>query len=208
MAGIYKLVQQNIQMQAMGAATINRRTVLVDVGGHMFKLHEQSLVKAGFTSLDQSWHPEYEKYRSMKKGGPQRLYMKGAEQIVTDVQVKKLETVAPTSFTEASMLKMMLINGIGTEATRVSSINSLVRDGVALASAPSNANGSVILRVTEWAQGIAAKLPTSLMGNEMTGLVTSAQDAARCGDGNPDRHLLEVIKWMLKVMPESEAVAT
>ena len=207
MDGIYKLVQQNIQMQAMGAAMIDRRTVLVDVEGHIFKLHEQSLAKAGFTNLVQPWHPDYEKYRSMKKGSPKRIYRKGAEEIVTGVQVKRLETVAPAPFTEASMLKMMLIDGIGTEATRVSSINSLMRDGMATASEPSNANGSVILHVTEWAQGVSAKLPASMMGNEMAKLVTSAQDAARRGDGNLDSYLLDAIKWMLKVMPESEVVA-
>jgi DNA topoisomerase-3 len=205
MVGIYNLVQNNIQMQALGATTINRRTVMVEVEGQMFKLHEQSIVEEGFTKRLQDWHPDFDKYQLLKKVAKRQLYKKGEETIVMGVTVKKLETVAPAPFTEASILKLMLKNGIGTEATRVSSINSLLRDGVAVVSV--HVGGPVILRATEWAQGIAAKLPASMMGNEMTLMVKSAQDAARRGDGNLDSYLLDVTKWILKVMPESEATA-
>jgi DNA topoisomerase IA len=117
--GIYNLVQQNIQMQVLGTTMINRRTELVDVEGYMFKLHEQSLVKEGFTNLVQPWHPDFDMYQSLKKAAKREVYKKGAELIVMGMDVKKLETVVPLHFTEASMLKLMLENGIGTDATRV-----------------------------------------------------------------------------------------
>ncbi len=207
MTSIYNLVKQNLQMQSMRAATINRRTVVVDVEGKLFKLHEQTLMKEGFTGLIQPWHPDFAKYRSMvKKGAIRKLYKKGSEMIVTGMEVKRLETIAPAPFNEASMLKMMLENGIGTEATRVSSINSLLRDGVATSGVAGR--GPVVLRPTDWAQDVVANLPSSVLGNNMTGMVKAAQEAARHSGGNLDSHLLEANKWMVGVIPESESVAS
>lgn len=208
MVEIFNLVQNNLQMQALGAATVNRRSVLVDIGGNAFKLQEQWVVpgKDGFVRAMQSDNPLYRRYQGLN-GRPQETYRKGEKLAVSDVKVKRLETAAPAPYNEASMLKMMAVNGIGTEATRVSSINSLVKDSVAVASAQTDEHGGalhgpIVLRSTDWAQGLTSKLPASIMGGEMTSLVKAGQDAARRGDVNLDRHLLAATKWMLWVMPE------
>ena len=196
-------------MQELGAVTINRRTIMVDVRGHAFRLQEQWVKpgKEGFAGALQSDHPLYRKYQALNIR-PGKAYRKGEKLVVSDVTVKKLATAAPAPYNEASILKMVAENSIGTEATRVSSINSLVKDGVAVASEQTDAHGAVlrapiILRSTDWAQGLASKLPASVMGGEMTLQVKAAQDAARHGDESLDRHLLDATKWMLWVMPES-----
>jgi DNA topoisomerase-3 len=208
MSEIFNLVQQNLQMQVFGATTVNRRTVLVDVGGSVFRLQEQWAVpgKEGFVRAMQPSHPLYRRYQSLSKR-PRQAYKKGAKLVVSNVETKCLETAAPAPFNEASMLKMMATNNLGTEATRVSAINSLVKDGVAVVSVPTDERdivlpAPVVLSSTNWAQDIASKLPASILGEEMTTLVKSAQETARSGEVNLDRHLLDATKWMLWAIPE------
>lgn len=210
MACVFNLVQNNLQMQALGAATVNRRSVLVDVGGNAFKLQEQWIDqgKEGFVRAMQSDNPLYRRYQGLNVR-PQKTYRKGEKLAVSDVNVKRLETAAPVPYNEASMLKMMAKEGVGTDATRVGSINSLVKDSVAVASAQPDEHGVVlrapiVLRSTDWAQGIASKLPASVLGGEMTLQVKAGQDAARCLDADTDRYLLDATKWVLRVMPEPD----
>ena len=208
MVEIFNLVQHNLQMQVSGAATVKRHTALVDVGGSVFKLQEQWAVpgKEGFVLAMPPDHPLYRRYQALIYS-PQQKYRKGTKLVVSNVEVKHLETTAPAPYNEASMLKMMSVNGIGTEATRVSSINSLVKDEVAVTSAQTDKHGVVlrapiVLRSTGWAQDLASKLPASVLGDDMTSLIKSAQDSARREDMNLDRHLLAALKWILVVMPE------
>jgi len=213
MAFIFNLVQNNLQMNKAGAATIHRRTIFLDVGGHVFKLQHQWLVpgKEGFVSAMRPENPQYEKYQTLSRL-PAQAYKKGAKLTIAKVQVNKLATVAPSSFTEASMLKMMSENGIGTEATRVNSINSLLRDGVAAAIAQTDERGvalhaPMMLRATEWANELVDNLPASVLGSDMSNQVKVAQNALRGNDIETDRFLIDATKWILRVMPQEEDVA-
>jgi len=107
------------------------------------------------------------------------------------------------------MLKMMSENNIGTEATRVNAINSMVKDGGAVATALTDERGialrtPVVLTSTQWAQGLVDKLPPSLLGSEMTSQVREAVDAVRAANVNTDPFFVGATKWILRVMPQED----
>lgn len=209
MAVIFNLISQNMQANDAGAATVHHRVRRFEFGRHMFQLDEQwaEPEDAGFLRLfangDQP--PALARCGALlnghssvpaKKGGPARL---------GDVRIEARNTVAPAHYDEASLLRMMAKNGIGTEATRIEAINSLARDKVADLSTPKDEYGldlraPIVIKPTKWGKWLHAALPGQVIGPDMVNHVSAATDAARRGDVNIDRHLLNATMWLVKVI--------
>lgn len=164
---IYNLVNQNIQMQYAVNTQANHHNVVIDFDGNRF----------GFEFFSQN-------ISELSSGDEIRIQ---------DIEVRTVQTSNTTRFTEGSLLRWMDELGIGTDATRVESIGSLVRDGVAIMKDgvfyPSNAG-----------IGMINALGQDICGNCMTDLMSDAIENARHGK-NTDTNLLNAIKWIVKVMP-------
>lgn len=207
MARIFNLVRQNLKMHSSGAVTIGRRTELVDVGGNGFKLQQQWIEpgKEGFVGALESNHPLYDKYKRISRRPP-KARKQGAKLTVSDVQANKLVTVEPEPFDEASMLRWMSGQGIGTEATRAGAINSLESNGMAVVITQTDDFGKelrapLVLKSTGWAKFLVRSLPPAILGSDMSMRVKAAQDAAKRGESDTDHHLLDATKWLLRVIP-------
>ena len=209
MATIYRLVQQNLKMHSLGAATITRRTVLVEVGGNVFKLQQQWMEQGqeGFVCALDSAHPLHKKFKGISRNTLQ-TYQQGTTLTVSEIQIYEMATAKPSYYNEASLLKLMSIHDIGTEATRVGAINSLVENGMAEAIMQTDDQGielhaPVILRSTAWAKFLAKNLPPSVLGKDMAMKVKDAQATVRDDDSDAAHLLLDATKWILRVMPEA-----
>jgi DNA topoisomerase-3 len=207
MVTIFNLIQQNLAMHSLGNAKINRRTVVVDVLGNKFKLQQRwsEKGKEGFISALPPEHPLYLKFKNVDRNVP-KFYHEGAKMTVVGIQVQQLETEAPPPYNESSLLQYMSLQGIGTEATRAVSICNLMKDGMALAftqlESPDNLfRIPISLCSTSWAKLLVNNLPPSILGSDMTDMVKSAQDAARIGETDTNKYLLDATKWMLRVVP-------
>jgi len=103
---------------------------------------------------------------------------------------------------------MMMAQGIGTEATRVGAINSLEGNDMAVTITQTDDYGNelrapLVLRSTKWAKYLVNNLPAAVLGTDMSMHVKAAQDAAKAGESDPNHHLLDATKWLLRVIPAS-----
>ena len=210
MVSIFNLIKQNLEMHSLGNVTISRRTVVANVLGNKFKLQQQWTEKGkeGFVSALRQDHPLYAKFKRVDRKAP-NVYRQGAKMTVLEIQIRQLETVTPPPHTEASLLKFMSSQGIGTEATRAGSISNLVKDGMALSftqiDSPDNLfRIPISLYSTDWANFLVNKLPPSILGSDMTDTVKAAQDAARLGETDTNKYLLDAVKWILRVIPDCQ----
>lgn len=121
------------------------------------------------------------------------------------IQTERKLTIAPEPFTEASMLRMMAKNGIGTEATRVEAIGGLVRDRVADVAAQTDEHGvelnkSLVISSTGVGRELIGKLPDAVTGPVMEQQLQKALSAVRGGQSDFSGHLLDATKWIARTI--------
>jgi DNA topoisomerase-3 len=187
MRAIFNEVQVNGVMQDLGCAKIFQRTTIFEFGGKQFKNVFQSTTEdeAGWMlcasqklkKLLVNNKPNFTKGQTVKAG----------------VKVSSTQSVPPAMFSESSLLKMMVDNEVGTEATRVETITDLVKDKVAII------DGNGEFQATLNGRKLMSMLP-SWLNAEMNQIVKEAVFQARrnCGDGQA--HLLGATKWLAKVI--------
>lgn len=106
--------------------------------------------------------------------------------------VIKCQSLIPIRYTEALLLKMMVDNGIGTEATRVDAIASLVRDRVATFD-------SNQLRPASTGRDLIERLPAGMI-EEMSRKTQEAIEQVKRDGGNGTTQLLSATKWLAKLI--------
>lgn len=179
---IFNLVRSNGVHQTLGAARVSQVTSVFDFGGHQFsnvtrtvKEDEAGWLLCAPAELDRLLNSVMPSFAVGQKvnGSP---------------TIERCERVAPRRYTEATLLRMMMENGLGTEATRVEAISSLLRDRVAsfdeFGIVPSDAGRS-----------LNAGIPDSVV-KDMSNMVKIYVEQVRNYGGDGSTQLLAATKWL------------
>lgn len=182
---VYRAISKNYDMNLMGPSVLSRSIVLLEVDGMTFN-HVSLAIKH---ESDPGWllmtSDEYARYR--RPGLPAGVFVAGRSYpIRTDVKV--CTSSPPPRYTEASLLDMIVRQNIGTEATRVSEIGSLISDGVA-----SLVDGAFL--PTGLGRNLINDLPSAVKGPDMSVMVQMAMASARLS-GLDKPHLAAAERWL------------
>lgn len=190
---IFNMVRLNCVLQSIGEAKLSVRKLVFDIGGEIFTAtdHWVDPLKphdAGWLICDPGRHIPLEKNRKT-------AMFKPGDQVNATLRVERKQTVPPERYTEAELLRHMARTGIGTEATRVYAIKTLVDDQVAKRTRVKTKR-SLELSPTESGASLIDRLPTSVTGTAMQDMLRNALKNARNGQVNLSGHLLGACKWL------------
>ena len=193
---VFNMVRLNGVLQDIGPATLTVRRLMFDVGGELFAATDRWVDPNRAAWL----HCVPERFDLLTHNRKESVFAVG-EQVPAKVQVERKVTVSPERYTEASMLRMMETIGIGTEATRVEAISSLVRERVADVSEQFDERGtalrkSLILGSTGTGRGLIGRLPDSVTGQAMEQQLNKALASVRGGQSDFSVHLINATKWI------------
>lgn len=191
---VFRAVTRNYNMNLLGPATLDRQIVVLEAGDMKFNyiaLEVKNEDDAGWLMLTSK---EFDSYRP---DGKISNYFEVGRTYPVNFVTKTKPTPSPSRFSEASLLEMMARKNIGTEATRVSEIGTLFRDGVATienGEIKPSANGLALMR----------DLPGVVSGSEMSEMVHTAIAFARLS-GSEAPLLNGAEKWLGAVIEEAKA---
>jgi DNA topoisomerase IA len=190
---IFRMVHLNGIMQMIGEATLNVRKLVFDISGEIFsatdywvdplKIHD-----AGWLLCDPDQHTPLE-------NNHKTAMFKPGDRINATLRVERKQTVSPERYTESELLRHMASAGIGTEATRVEAINTLVKDQVAKRT-EAKTGRSLVLSPTEIGMHLIDRLPPSITGSAMENMLRNALKNVRSGQASLSGHLHEAFKWL------------
>ncbi len=120
---------------------------------------------------------------------------KPGDRISATLRVERKQTARPERYTEAELLRHMASAGIGTEATRVEAINTLVRDQVANR-IEVKTKWSLEVSPTESGMHLLGQLPPSITGSAMENMLRNALKNVRNGQVGLSGHLHDAFKWL------------
>lgn len=184
---IFRLVHTNDVMNYIGPARATSRTTVVDFGGTLFRnvttwVTEDKL--AGWMLCDQQ---EYNKFLDKPKLNlAPGQHIKGGWPSVVHEPAEE-----PVPYGEASLLRMMVEKGIGTEATRVEAVTSLTRNGMAVIR-----DGAFV--PTPQGLRLLYALPPAVRGCDMEQMVQKAVAEARVSADSDGAALVGATKWLFK----------
>jgi DNA topoisomerase-3 len=190
---IFRMVDLNCTMQMIGEATLNVRKLVFDIGGEIFSATDywvdpRKPHDAGWLLCAPDRHTPLEKNRKT-------AMFKPGDQVNATLRVERKQTAPPERYTEASLLRHMACAGMGTEATRVDAINTLVQGQVAKRTQV-NTKCSLELSPTESGMDLIEWLPPSVTGSDMESMLRNALKHVRNGQVNLSGHLLDAFKWL------------
>jgi DNA topoisomerase III len=190
---IFKIVHHNCMLQQIGEATLKVRKLLFDIGGEMFSATDYWADP--FKPHDEAWLLcEPDKLDTLERNVKTVMFKPG-DQVNATLQVERTQTVPPKRYTEADLLRHMAEAGIGTEATRVDAINSLVKDQVAERTQV-RTGCSLELKPTEKGMHLIDRLPPSVTGHTMDNQLRNALNYVRTGQVDFAGHILNASKWI------------
>lgn len=188
----YQAISANYNMNVAGPATLKRTVILMEVGGVTFSHTSMSLSSqddAGWLMLSAD---EYERYRysdeRVKGFLPKRAYP-------LKLSMKRIASTQPDRHSEASLMKFMIERNVGTEATRVAEIGTLVKDGVAIIE-----EGE--FRLTAQGKSLYRDLPKGVLGRDMSDMTRYAVEDARF-KGIYYPHLENAKQWLSEIIAET-----
>ena len=189
---IFNIVHHNCVLQQLGEATIHVRKLVFDMGGEIFTATDHWLAPnkpraAGWLLCDATQVALENNIKTAK--------FTPGDQVRASLSVVHKQTVPPQRFTEAELLRHMAETEIGTEATRVDAINSLVRNQVA-ERMQARPGCSLELRPTEKGMNLIQRLPSSVTGTTMETQLRNALDYVRSGQADFEGHLRNAARWL------------
>ena len=189
---IFNIVHHNCVLQQLGEAIIHVRKLVFDMGGEIFATTDRWLVPnkpraAGWLLCDATQIALENNIKTAK--------FTPGDQVKAVLSVVRKQTVPPQRFTEASLLRHMAETGIGTEATRVDAINSLVKNQVA-EYRQVKPGCSLELRPTVAGMALIDRLPPSVTGTIMENQLRNALDYVRSGQADFEGHVRNAAKWL------------
>lgn len=189
---IFNIVHRNCVLQQLGEATIHVRRLVFDMGGEIFTATDRWLAPnkpraAGWLLCDARQIALENNIKTAK--------FTPGDQVRATLSVVCKQTVAPQRFTEAELLRHMAETGIGTEATRVDAINSLVKNQVA-ERMQAKPGCSLELRPTEKGMDLIERLPSSVTGTTMETQLRNALDYVRSGQVDFEGHVKNAARWL------------
>lgn len=197
---IFDMVRLNGVLQEMGPALVNVRRLTFDIGGEVFAATDRWVEgdSAAWLLCVPENHDVLERNRK-------KTVFKVGQKVQAKIQTERKQTTPLERFTEASMLRMMQKEGIGTEATRVDAISGLAREHVADVAAQTDEHGmelrkSLVLRSTGVGRNLIGKLPDAVTGPAMERQLRKALDAVRGGQADFSGHLLDATKWIARTI--------
>lgn len=190
---IFNIVHHNCVLQQLGEATVHVRKLVFDMGGEIFTTTDRWLAPnkpraAGWLLCEVPQQIALESNIKTAKFRP-------GDQVRATLNEVCKQTVPPQRFTEAELLRHMAETGIGTEATRVDAINSLVRNQVA-ERMHIKPGCSLELRPTEKGMDLIERLPSSVTGTTMETQLRNALDYVRSGHVDFEGHLRNAARWL------------
>lgn len=190
---IFRMVHINCTMQMIGDATPNVRKLVFDIGGEIFAATDYWLDPLKIH--DAGWLLcEPDRHTPLLENSKTAMFKPG-DKINATLRVERKQTVPPARYTEAELLRHMASAGIGTEATRVEAINTLVKDQVANRTEVKT-KWSLELSPTESGMHLIDHLPSSITGSAMENMLRNALKNVRNGQVSLSGHLLDAFKWL------------
>lgn len=183
MKQMFGLVRDNGVMQDLGAARLRRVTTDIEVNGALYRNVITSVIEdeAGWLLMRPDQYAKFDM--------PKPFFFVPSDQVEL-----KLETYAlPDNYhTEGTLLKWMMARDVGTEATRVGAISSLLDDKVAYVQ-----DGN--LRPSALGKRISASLPTGFV-SQMSDFVRLACQQSGLPSFDRHKHLLSATKWLSRTI--------
>lgn len=127
---------------------------------------------------------------------------KVGDKVQANIKLEHFESSPPDHYTEASLLRLMNEKNIGTEATRVATINKLVDEKVIERAPKTDIHGSPIkqsssiIRSTKSGRELINNLPSSVTGPAMEYQLKLALDEIRGGQPVDSFHLINAGSWI------------
>ncbi len=190
---IFNMVHFNGVLQHMGEAIIHARKLVFDMGGEIFTATDRWLVPN--RPRDAGWLLCEANRQIALEGNIKTAKFRPGDQVRATLNAVRKQTVPPQRFTEAELLRHMAETGIGTEATRVDAINSLVKNQVAERT-QTKPGCSLELRPTEQGMNLIERLPSSVTGTTMEMQLRNALDHVRSGQADFEGHLRNAARWL------------
>lgn len=186
---IFNLVRFNSDLQSLGPARAMQRTSRIECAGSIYQNQSiwiEDTNMAGWLLCEPN---ELNKYSST----PQ-LLNQGEQLLDYSYSLKKDVTVPKSHFTEASLLRHMAANDIGTEATRVEAISNITKGNIATLM-----NGYFV--PTAFGNFVSKIMPSSISGNYMEELMDEAVGYAR-NNADDSAYLVKAAKWVANRISE------
>ncbi|MBZ2167608.1 DNA topoisomerase 3 [Marinobacter sp. F4216] len=196
---LYGLVSRYYLMQFAADAIHREGKLTAKVGDHQFRATETAVLTPGWKSLE----PKLRDSRSETSRTPLPRLEKGERVLCSDSTITERKTQPPKHFTDATLLSAMTniarfvsdtelrktlreTDGLGTEATRASIIDTLFKRNYLF-------RESRFIRATEKGKALIDALPESVSTPDRTAVWESTLESIREGEADP-RAFLNTLK--------------
>lgn len=199
---IFELIRLNELCQKNQLRRVDRCQT-ISIGGEVFSCHEDWTTIA-MDSPDRAL--------SKNKSTLANLYKKAIEKpgdkIQATVHVTHQDYARQRNFTEATLLRMMAEKGIGTEATRVSAIASLIKEKLIEVIRQEDHENvpqgrSRTIRSTELGRQLIQKLPSAITGEAMETQLQQTLVKMRSGQSDESTCLMDATKWIANTIHQA-----
>ncbi len=207
---IYDLVSRYYLMQFLADAIHREGRLTVQVAEHRFRATENAVLEPGWKALELKLR---DNNKETEKSPLPRLG-KGEPVFCEDSTVNEQKTQPPQHFTDATLLSAMTniarfvtdpelrktlreTDGLGTEATRASIIDTLFKRDYLY-------RDSRHIRATDKGKTLIGALPESVSKPDRTAVWEATLEAIRRGEGDP-RQFLEALKTEIRLFIGAKA---
>lgn len=198
---IFNLIQLNVTYQYMDDAHLTVRRLTFNFGGEIFCSKDSWLEDQDLAGWQLIATANDKKLTLLQSGTTFNI----GDEVQGEMQIERKRTMPPQHYTEATLLRMMALNGIGTESTRVDTISKLLYDKLAEVAAQMDKCGktlikSRIIRSTSRGCELINKLPEAVTGPTMDRQLKLALKSARDGQSDASGHLLAASTWLAQTI--------
>ncbi|WP_166269446.1 DNA topoisomerase III [Marinobacter caseinilyticus] len=208
-AKIYELISRHYLMQFSAAAVHREGKLTLTIGEHRFRASETAVFKAGWKAL------ELRRREASREAGkaPLPRLAKGDPVLCDSASVKEQRSQPPKHFTDATLLSAMTniarfvsdaalrqtlrdTDGLGTEATRASIIETLFKRDYLY-------RDSRFIKATDKGLALIEALPPSVSQPDMTAIWESTLEGIRQGAGDPRAFISQIKSQITAFLGES-----
>jgi DNA topoisomerase-3 len=199
---IFELIRLNELFQKNRLIHIDRSQT-VEIGGEFFTSRTNWMTIPA-DSQDRTLPENQHILTNLRK----KSAHKTGDMVQVNVRRTRENYANPLHFTEATLLHFMAKNGIGTEATRVAAIASLVKEKLIEVIPQTEHDGvpfkrSRTVRSTILGRKLINKLPESVTGNSMEFKLQEILKNVRSGNPDMAEHLIRTSEWLAKIIHDA-----
>ncbi|MDX1754731.1 MAG: DNA topoisomerase III [Marinobacter sp.] len=200
---VYQLISRYYLMQFYPDAIHQEGRLTLAIGDHRFRATETAVASPGWKTLE----IRQREAATDKPTKPLPRMQQGDDVMCDQAEIKERKTQPPQHFTDATLLSAMTniarfvsdaelrktlreTDGLGTEATRASIIETLFRRDYLY-------RDKRFIKATDKGCGLIAALPDAITQPDMTAVWEASLEEIRRGEGDP-RAFLEALKTQIR----------